>query len=381
MDVLALEALRVFDPDVHEALPRLAAVLTGDRGGALDFRPADEREAEAKKLVDGALENSTNAAAATHILRSLFPAAGRIFGSGSHAPNQRHWRRDRRVAARPILEHYLHAAIGSDEVARRDVDAALAAFAHPEQLQALLDGTEPRRLYDLLSRLRDEVDAANVNDLPSLAIVFLAVPSRMPRRESFFALRPMRMVLSLIEGMLHRLQDEQARIGAVESVLQQAPTLTTRFEVLMFFGTHDEDGSSRPEIDIVPLDRTAELRDQLAAAIRAAPPQQLAEEEQLKSLLLEVQERVGDDAAVVLLGHDAVAASALEKSIVTQESSNEFGGARERRLHADPLIKLLGADALRERAATLKEQLDESASEDLRLAIQQILDDSYLNDC
>jgi hypothetical protein len=58
MDVLALEAVRVFDPDVHERLLGGADLLTGARD-PFDFRPRAQDAAERVEAAKTLLANSS----------------------------------------------------------------------------------------------------------------------------------------------------------------------------------------------------------------------------------------------------------------------------------------------------------------------------------
>jgi predicted KAP-like P-loop ATPase len=86
MDVLALEAIRVFDPEVHERLIDHADLLTGWRNH-FDLRPTRAIDDEQRQLAESLLEDSSRPDATRTILRGLFPAAANCFG-GSREPSQ-----------------------------------------------------------------------------------------------------------------------------------------------------------------------------------------------------------------------------------------------------------------------------------------------------
>ncbi len=72
-DLLALEALRICEPDVHARLPELAATLTGSRPGRFE-RPAAAPGAE-WNTVQAMLAQARNPAATRTVLTELFPDA------------------------------------------------------------------------------------------------------------------------------------------------------------------------------------------------------------------------------------------------------------------------------------------------------------------
>jgi hypothetical protein len=109
--VLALEAVRVFDPDVHERLLGGADLPTGARN-PFDFRPRAQDEAERVEAAKTLLANSSRREATRTILRGLSPAAAHLFG-GSRESAQTQWREAKRVAAQPVLLRYLHLTLAT----------------------------------------------------------------------------------------------------------------------------------------------------------------------------------------------------------------------------------------------------------------------------
>jgi hypothetical protein len=112
MDVVALEALRLFDSDIHDRLLGAADLLTG-ADPPFDFSSETERDrrraAEAGKLVEG----SAHPVATKAILRELFPAAAKHLGEILGPSPTTNARGAKRVAAKPVLLRYLHLALAT----------------------------------------------------------------------------------------------------------------------------------------------------------------------------------------------------------------------------------------------------------------------------
>lgn len=110
-DLLALEALRVCEPDVHARLPVVADALTANRTRRFDRASATaERDwAQLQELLGAA----RNPAATRTVLAELFPAAERLFDGELSDAAQRAWRfatpqdGEARVADPALLELYL----------------------------------------------------------------------------------------------------------------------------------------------------------------------------------------------------------------------------------------------------------------------------------
>lgn len=107
-DLLALEALRICEPDVHARLPELAATLTGSRPGRFE-RPAAAPSAE-WDAVQAMLAQARNPAGTRTVLTELFPDAAPLLDPDA---TDRPWRPitppadEARIADPALLALYL----------------------------------------------------------------------------------------------------------------------------------------------------------------------------------------------------------------------------------------------------------------------------------
>lgn len=110
-DLLALEALRVCEPDVHGRLPTIADALTGNRQGRFD-RASASAEQDWRRVQD-VVAIAQNPAATRTVLAEIFPAAGRLLEPEFTEVVERTWRfaapqqGEARVADPALLELYL----------------------------------------------------------------------------------------------------------------------------------------------------------------------------------------------------------------------------------------------------------------------------------
>lgn len=110
-DLLALEALRVCEPDVHTRLPAVTDALTANRKGRFDGAAASaERDWHQLREL---LAVARNPAATQTVITELFPATERLFGGELSDDVQRAWRfatpqdGEARVADPALLDLYL----------------------------------------------------------------------------------------------------------------------------------------------------------------------------------------------------------------------------------------------------------------------------------
>jgi len=135
-DLLALEAVRTFLPDVFVKMPGAIAGLTTP---APSFGGADPPilQEQISELVDVAGERGGVLAA---LVARLFPAAQRHLPRGTHygADWTKSWLRDRRVAHEEILRLYLERVAGERLEAFREAERAWAVMADEQALDEFL---------------------------------------------------------------------------------------------------------------------------------------------------------------------------------------------------------------------------------------------------
>ena len=145
VDALALEAVRVFLPDVYSRIHGAIEGLTTTSDATLASR------AEAPHLkaqIDGLLETATpHQDVVLALLRRLFPGGERHIG-GSHFGSdwKGRWLRERRVAHQEILRFYLERAVGQGLQAFTDAEQAWFRLADAETLDRYLRSLDPARL-------------------------------------------------------------------------------------------------------------------------------------------------------------------------------------------------------------------------------------------
>ena len=103
-DLLALEAIRMFLPDVFKLLHSAIDGLTTDSDSAR-HRDLVHLEAQVKGLIEASGDHSL---VVESMIKRLFPAGGRYIGGDPHGNNwKRKWLAERRVAHEDILRLYL----------------------------------------------------------------------------------------------------------------------------------------------------------------------------------------------------------------------------------------------------------------------------------
>lgn len=367
-DILALEALRIFEPDVYAALPRLAEVLT-DSGGP-DFRDNDVIQEDRRAIVDAVLADAMRAEPTKELMQALFPAAGHLFG-GSRYGHERSWRRERRVASREVLDIYLAKTIGDTALATAEVQGVLEAIARPDQLRRRLHDLDSQRLPSLLDRLRDYRDEMPSDPTGDASVVFMELEDRLPAPSGFFEMPSSWAVHAVVEDLLQR-QEPATRPDTVKSMFEAAPSLSIKRRILVMFGTFADQEDRTPRV--LDADLTNALDDHLRQAVISASPSELAQEPDLPYLLSRAMRGHEGEVRPVIIEKalDREFFAALLSGVLTygRQSSGRVT-TKVPRLDWDGLTSLVDEDTLEKGLAELaghRDELDEHLKHALELA-------------
>ena len=311
MDVLALEAMRIFDPDVHEALPSIANILVGNRGFP-DFRKQKDVDTEHQEKIDGVLEASRAREPTTHILRALFPAAAHLLGGGRSAVDQSS-RSLKRVAARPVLMRYLHLALDPTDAASGTVDAALTALSSAEEFEGILASVDDARLSDLIDRIRARLGEQAEIDILGCSVALLGQCHRLAGRPRGFEIDPTQRAIWLVDDLLETGPPAEERLGIERRLIIAAPTLSLRMQLLYRYRKRAEDESKKAELELLDADTFAELATKLVEQVAACPSAELAGERNLLWMLGLIHEVSGQAAALDRLREQPILTAVLEQ--------------------------------------------------------------------
>jgi hypothetical protein len=342
-DVLALEALRVFEPDVHAALPRISHVLAGQGGDLRDRQAIDD---ERRELVEHALSSATHREAARELLTRLFPAVEHLFGGARYQPAQRSWRLARRVASPDVFDTYLHARFGDEGLATAEVERVVELLHDATRLRSVLAEIPNERLDTLLDRLRDYRERFKARDAAG-ALPLLELMSRLHLGPRFKLFPPEWAVSGVVRDLMRALPSER-RATLAEQLFEGAPSLTARWYVLVWF----TEGSEARDEDTRPLtpDEAAPLEEELRLQVAQAAAESLSREPRLLTLF-SLLVRSDDDEEGRRIAQQRLDDDALMLALLSNSIQYEgWQGA---------ISRLVGPDVLERRASELASHLDD----------------------
>lgn len=371
VDVLGLEAVRVFLPDVfcamHGSVSALISTSDIGYGGRQD-------ESHAKSQVDRLIE-----AAGGHgdvvraLIKRLFPAAQRHVG-GSHYGNdwKATWLRDRRVAHEDLLRLYLERTVGEGLQAFTDAERAWGLLHDREALDTYLRSLEVERLEDVISSLEAyESQFRHEHVVPACIVLLNLLPELPERDRGMFSLGRSMVVGRVAYLLVRSLKDLAAIERAVQEILPEVTTLYGKHELVTIVG-HRERASQ----GLISKEAAIKLEKDWREEVRAASPGDLLREPDLLKVLYRAVKDADPAEPTIAITDSPQMTRALLKSGRSETRSQVMGNRavrRSPRLAWDVLVELYGgASILAERIAALKAANLEGSDDLISLAERYI---------
>jgi hypothetical protein len=352
-DVLALEAIRVFLPDVfarlHNAVDGLTTTSSLSYGGRGD-PPHLKAGIDGVIDVAGAQESVVRA-----MLERMFPAGQRHIGGSSYDASWKgRWLRDRRVAHEEILRLYLERVAGEGLLAFTEAEGAWALMADRDALDGYLRSLDAERQQDVIASLEVYEDQFRTEHVVPATIVLLNLLPDLPeRKQGMFDLDTRLVVARVTYRLLRVLKDPVAVEVTVREILPQLNSLAAKLEVISDIGYREGVGHG-----LVSESAAAEFEKAWRAEVRSAGAEDLAKERDLNRVLL-VAKREADPLEGPLILDDspelALAVLRAARSEVRSQAVGSRAIRRSPRLAWDVLIELYGDETtLKERIEALK---------------------------
>lgn len=376
VDLLALEAVRVFMPDTFSAIYGCQAYLTevGEIFGGRAGR--DDAGRAAIEALLATAESEGHRDVATAMIERLFPAGQRYVSNTHHGPDWlATWLKARRVAHGELLRRYLDRLAGDSMDAFITAERLYGHFTDQAVLEAALDEVEPEQLEDVISALEvyeNEYPPESV--LPASVVLLNKLPAIPERPHGMWDFVDARIVVArVVLRLIRRLETQDDVLAMVKAALPQIRDLSSRLELITIVG-HQEGAGHRliAEADAASLER------ELGVQVVAASPATLAGERDLLRLLYRAH-KFGADVPTYLKdrGTPELFAAVLcdARSFTRSQTIGSRAVRRSSRLSWEALLAVFGSQE------ALKDALDQvrgfDPSEEFASLIE--LTDRYLS--
>ena len=372
-DVLALEAIRVFLPDVFREMHKGVDGLTTtsefiDRAWGEPTRLKNQIE----RLIEagGAHEDVIRA-----LVKRLFPAGARHIGGSSFGSDwENRWLQERRVAHRDIFRLYLERVIGEGLQAFTYAEHARTRMGDRVALDSYLRALEPKLLGDVISSLEVYEDEFASNHAVPGSLVLLNLLPEMPERQRGMLdfLDNRMIVVRVVLRLLRSLDDSNAVEAAVRQILPDLTTLFAKMELLTIVGHREHAGHK-----LVSESTAWQLEREWREAVRSASVEDLAREPELCNVLFHAKRDAGPAEPPLEIANLPQMTLAVLQSALS-ETQSQAGDSRairrSPRLAWDALIELYGdEETIRERTEALRATLPEG-NHDLIELVDKYLD-------
>lgn len=177
VDFLVLETLRVFEPDLHEAIfYEKELLLHGQRSS--NVRQRDEELGAVARLRDIASERHREIA--EDILKFLFPSIDWAFGGTNHVGGGDAWLAAKRICTSRFFPRYFELQTSVGEISERRFVIFLAATASERELAKVIAEIETDGLLpSLATRLDETVDQLPIEHATALVSGMFSIAKKL----------------------------------------------------------------------------------------------------------------------------------------------------------------------------------------------------------
>lgn len=354
VDLLALEAIRVFRPELFQLVQKHRILLTETRDPNRDI-DSSKRQA----VIDEMLRSVGDDA---NILRKLieyvFPMARRYtdkvhYGSDFAADAKR----AHRLGHIDYLDHYLERTAPSGLVTFRRSEKAFAKMSDPDAFEQYLDSLKPEELEDTITGLEAYDRSFPPEAVPTSATILLnrihAIPNR-PRRSMFDIMRPDLVVDRVVVRMLRSLEAEADREAAVRQVFPQLISFSTQLDLLFMVGYREGTGHK-----LISEEVANRLEEDFVARVDGKHSQVPTEEWDLARVYwIVVQARGEKYRPIEFTDPDEIRALLTSARSVSRTQSGNAQIVEEAHLWWDPLTEIVGGESALARLVNILRESD-----------------------
>ena len=372
-DLLALEAVRLFLPDVFLQLPAAQHDLTVSPGAeqigkevdsamATLLDVSDDRKLPSNPRIDAMIEaGKPTEQIIRSLIRRLFPQAAHFLPDEQDfvdfQPSQ--FLQERRVGHELVLRLYLERVADQDLLDTHDAEQAFALLADREALEKLLSSRDRDRILNVIHHVQHYQDEFQATHAEPASIVLLNLLPDLPRQSVPLLDRPQRLIGSIVVSLLRTVHPQTAREQAIDNILPELNSLSAKVTLIDRVGHYPNIGKK-----LISEDAAAEFEERLTAEIRAAHPEALAEERNPALVISFAQQRTGQSDKPFTVPDLPKLTFALLQDCQTESYRSSLGASSLPKpikgLSLRNLVSLYGSNALlRQRILDLVANFDE----------------------
>jgi hypothetical protein len=282
IDLIALEVLRLFEPDVYVALRSSRDLLTS-------VSRAERPQAEtAAKTIESIIEMGSvdRRDQLRELIKHLFPSIKWALGGSQYVGDVgEQWYRDLRVCSRKVFDRYFRLSVSDEELSQGSVQRLLHARAKRAELRSELEALDSRGLLraalEELAIHKDTLEPTWVESF--ITAIFDIADLLSDENRGMFEVPVYWRVAFLVQGALDRLGGIGARLEVLTNAISSTDGLFMPAEFVLLIDVPREAGGGSPtfsQAEVVEAKKVALRKIENAAASGA-----LAEHRKLAILL------------------------------------------------------------------------------------------------
>lgn len=265
IDLIALEVIRVFEPDVYRALQSSKAILTTN--GRRDQPQADVAAKAVESIIQRGSEDHRGEL--REVIKQLFPTVEWALGGTQYANEfADRWYQDLRVCSHKIFDRYFRLAVSEQELSQSDAQALLRSRGNREQLRSQLEMLNARGLLGLaleeLGTYEDTVEPTQIE--PYVTAIFDVSDLLSDETRGTFDVPSHWRVGFLISHALEKLPDSSVRL----KVLTESISRTNGLFMPVEFVALIDPSESSTKVGILSETDLAVARSAAVEKIRSA---------------------------------------------------------------------------------------------------------------
>lgn len=284
VDLIAIEALRVFEPEVYKRLAQEKEILTLEPRMFRD-KKVEEDKRRASKLVEFASEEGRQTV--RNLFGKLFPISGPLLSVQGHisyaGDSENKWFQQLRVCSYQAFDRYFQLATPEGDIAQSEIDELTSAMSNQETLDEIFETLVKRELFDvMLTRIHSLKEALSLEHASTfLAALYEAEPAN--RYYGFLEPSPGRQITSITYWYLQRL-DEDKRVATLQGALRATRSLRFSIDVIGYL-IRDREGHETTEPFLKDVDRRNTLKNSCLDKIRETVTERSLKPNELRGVL------------------------------------------------------------------------------------------------
>ena len=351
-DILGLEAIRIFNPNIFSKLHQSVDGLTETS----DFGSMMYNDPKFKKQIDLLLKglSDKDEKIATNMINILFPAAKQHISNTHHGKDwEPKWLLARRVAHRDILLLYLEKTIGNSLQSFFNAEQAIQSMSSIESFEKYIRSMPLKSILDLIPALENFETTYTLDQAVNGTISLLNIYPELPETEGGFFDFGKRLVVSrVVYRLIRSLKDPDKIKKALDDILPKVLHFSSKMMLITIVGYRENAGHK-----LITEDAASSLERQFRDEVRRASESVLSNEDNLLWILISVIDESSDDEPKIDISFTPEMMVSILKSARSEVKSQVLDQATiniSHRLSWESLIRLLGDEQI------LKDKIEEA---------------------